>query len=119
MARIILNAVAEAHFLQHFQIVFSAHPQPLRFEKLILRLEFDDALLKFLPDRTQRAIEFVRRSYELFCREKSDHAQRFVRVTGQWIEPPDRINLVAEKLEPNSFFISASRINLDHITAHA
>ena len=51
VTRIILNAVAEAHFLQHFKIVFSAHPQPLRFEKLILRLEFNDALLELFADR--------------------------------------------------------------------
>ena len=31
MARVIFNPVAEPHFLQHLQIVFRAHPQPLRF----------------------------------------------------------------------------------------
>ena len=36
MARIIFNPVAETHFLQHFQIVFGAHSQPLRFKQFVL-----------------------------------------------------------------------------------
>ena len=118
MARIILDPVAEPHLLQHFQVVFRAHPQALCFQQLVLRFQFDDALLKLLANGAQRAIEFVRRSHELFCRKKCDDIQRFVRVTGQRVEPPDRIDFVAEELEANSFFIGAARVNFDHVTAH-
>ena len=38
MARVIFDPVTESHFLQHFQIVFSAHSQALRFQKFVLRL---------------------------------------------------------------------------------
>ena len=37
MARVIFDPVTEPHFLQHFQIVFSAHSQALRFQKFVLR----------------------------------------------------------------------------------
>ena len=49
----------------------------------------DDALLEFLADGSQGAIEFVRRSHELFRRVKRDHAERFVGVPGEGIEPGD------------------------------
>ena len=36
MARIILDPVAETHFLQHLQVVFGAHSQSLRLKQFIL-----------------------------------------------------------------------------------
>ena len=39
MPRVVLDPAAEAHFLQHFEIVFCAHLQPLRFEQFALRFE--------------------------------------------------------------------------------
>ena len=39
MARVILDPVAEPHLLQHLEIVFGAHLQPLRFEQFALRFE--------------------------------------------------------------------------------
>ena len=101
MSSIIFNSVAETHFLQHLQIVFGAHSQPLRFKKFVLRFEFDDPLLKLFADGAQRAIQLVCRGYELFGGKKCNHVERFVRMTGQRIKSPDRINLVTEKLNAN------------------
>jgi hypothetical protein len=39
-------------------------------------------------------------------------------VTGERIKPPNCINLVTEKLEPDSFFIRGCGINLNHVAAH-
>ena len=39
-------------------------------------------------------------------------------MTGERIEARDRIDFVAEKFEPDRFFIGRRRINLDHIAAH-
>ena len=93
MTRIIFNTVAETHFLQHLQIVFGAHSQSLRFEQFVLRFKVNDALLKLFADGAQRTIQLVRRRDELFGWKKCDDVERFVRVTGQRIESPDRINL--------------------------
>ena len=119
MARIIFDAVAKAHFLQHFEIVLGAHPQPLRFEQLRLRLQLDNTFLELFTDRAQRAIEFVRRSNELFRRIKCKHGQRFVGMAGEGIEAGNRVELVAEEFEPNCFFVGRGRINLDHVPPHA
>src|SRR5215831_20760002 len=118
MARIIFNPVTETHFLQHLQIVFGAHSQPLRLEKFVLGFEFNDALLKLFTNGAQRAIELVRRRYELFGWKKCYNVERFVRVTCQRIEPADRVNFVAEKLQPDSFLVGTRWINLDHVAAH-
>src|SRR5205823_7858610 len=69
MARIIFNPVAETHFLQHFQIVFGAHSQPLRFKQFVLRFELDDPLFKFL-DREERRVGKECRSRWWRCHEK-------------------------------------------------
>src|SRR5580704_19287288 len=42
MTRIVFDPIAEAHFLQHFQVVFTAHPQPLRLQKFVLRFKLYD-----------------------------------------------------------------------------
>ena len=39
MARVVLDALAETHLGHHFQIIFRAHPQPLRLQQLVLLLE--------------------------------------------------------------------------------
>jgi hypothetical protein len=56
MPRIVLDAVAESHLLQHLEVVFGPHLQPLRFEQSALRLELHDALVEFVPNRGERAI---------------------------------------------------------------
>jgi hypothetical protein len=39
-------------------------------------------------------------------------------VTGERVKPPDRINIITEKLEADSFFIRGRGINLNHVPAH-
>ena len=46
MPRVILDPVAEAHLLQHLEIVFGAHFQALRFEQFALRFELNDPLVE-------------------------------------------------------------------------
>ena len=84
-----------------------------------MRFQLDNALLQLFANRAQRAIQLVRRCHELFGGIERDHAQRFVRVTGQRVKTRDRFDFVAEELKPNAFFISASWVNLDHIAPHA
>ena len=119
MPRIVLDPAAEAHFLQHFEIVFGAHLQPLGFEQFALRLEVDDAVIKLVSDRRERVVQFVSRRHKLFRWIKCNHAERFVGVAGERIEARDRIHFVAEKLETNRFFIGCCRINFNDIAAHS
>ena len=119
MPRIIFDAVAKAHLLQHFEIVFGAHAQPLRFEQLGLRFKIDNAMFELVANGTERAIEFVGRGDELFRWIKRDDAERFMGVAGEGIEARDGVEFVAEKFEPDRFLIGGGRINFDHVAAHA
>ena len=119
MPRVIFDAVTEPHFLQHFQVVFGAHAQTLRFQKLVLRFQFCNSSFQFFADRAQRTIEFVRRSHELFGGKKGNDGQRLVRVPGQRIKPRDRFDFVAEEFDPDAFFISGRGIDLDDVTPDA
>ena len=118
MARIIFDPVAKPHLLQHLEIVLRPHFQPLGLEQLALRFQFHDPVIELVSDRGEGAIQFVRRRHELFRRIKRDHAQPFVGMAGQRIEPRDRVDLVAEKLQPDRFLVGGRRIHLDHVAAH-
>ena len=50
MARVVLNPRAEAHRLDHFQVVVRAHFQSLRFEELAFLLELLQSLAQFVLD---------------------------------------------------------------------
>ena len=47
------------------------------------------------------------------------HGQRFVRVPGQRIKSRDRLDFVAEELDPDAFFVSGSGINFDDVASDA
>src|SRR5207302_8916787 len=51
MARTILNALANAHRLQHLEIAFGSDAEPLGLEKLILRFQNFDPVFQLDPDR--------------------------------------------------------------------
>ena len=55
----------------------------------------------------------------MFGREKCDDTQRFAGMAGQRIESRDGINFVTKKFDPDRFFVSRCRINLDHVAADA
>ena len=50
VARVVLDAVAVAHLLEHLEVVARAHLEPLRLEQLALGLEFAEPLVEFLSD---------------------------------------------------------------------
>src|SRR5216110_2295199 len=56
MPRIVFNPVAEAHFLQHFEIVLRAHFQPLGFEKFVLRFQHFDSIFQLRANRALRTL---------------------------------------------------------------
>src|SRR6185295_199918 len=57
--RVVLDAVAEPHFLEHLEVVVRAHPDSLRLEVLLVLLEERDALVQLGLDRDDRGVEFA------------------------------------------------------------
>ena len=56
VARVVLDAGAEAHRLHHLQVVVRAHLQALRFQQLALFLELLQAFAQFVADGGKRAV---------------------------------------------------------------
>ncbi len=118
MARVVLDPVAEAHLLEHLEVVFRAHFQALRLEQAALRFQLDDPVLELVPNGGKRPVQFVGWGDELLRRKESDHAQLLARLAGEGIETRDRVDLVAKKLQPDRLLVGGRGINLDHVAAH-
>ena len=61
VARVVLDARAEADLAQHLEVVARPHPQPLGLEQLALRLELREALVA-APPRSSTSACFIRSS---------------------------------------------------------
>ena len=70
VARVVFDALAEAHFRHHFQVVFRPHADALGFEEFSFLFELGDLLFEFLADRARGRFHFFAGGDELFCREK-------------------------------------------------
>ena len=57
VTRVVLNAVAKAHGLEHLEIIIGALLQTLGFKQLVGRLELGHALLALFTDRFQSRLD--------------------------------------------------------------
>ena len=100
MQRVVFDAVAEAHFLQHLEVVAHAHLDPLRFKIEPLRFEIGYALLELGLDRGDRGFEFAARCYVLVSRVKIELVERADHVAADRLKLRDYIHRIAKKLYP-------------------
>ncbi len=59
VAGVVFDALAEAHFLHHLDVVLGAHFDALGFEEFAFFFEVGDALVEFGADGDDGATEFV------------------------------------------------------------
>ncbi len=118
VARVILDAGAEAHLLHHLQIVFRAHLDALGLEQLAFLLEPRDAIAQFLADGEDGAFKFLGRGDELFSGINGDGVVLLQRITKQRIEARDAIDLVPEEFDTQAVLRIAGA-QFHGVTAHA
>ena len=97
MSRVIFNAVAEAHFLQHLQIVIGPHAHPLRFQVLAVLLEERHALIELRADGLDRRLQFPTARHILVRRVEIELVERAEHFAGQRIELAQPFDVVAKK----------------------
>ena len=68
MPRVVLDAVAKAHRLEHLKIIIGTLLQTLRLEQLVGRLELRHALLAFFADRFQSRLDLRLLGHVVRCR---------------------------------------------------
>ena len=118
VAGVVFNALAEPHFMHHFQIVIRAHFDPLGFEQFVLRLEFGNAALHFLADRHHRLFHLVARCGKLFRGKEDVRLESFHDRACQRINAADAFDFVTEKLQPDGGLFEIRGMDLYHIAAH-
>jgi hypothetical protein len=70
VAGVVLDALAEAHFLHHFEVVIGAHFQALGFDEFALFLKGSHLLVAFLADVVHGCFHLGAFGDELLGREK-------------------------------------------------
>ena len=101
MARVVLDPRAEAHRLDHFQVVIRAHLQALRFEKLAFLLELLQSLAQLVLDGADCPIKLRTCGYVV---GSGPDGKRFVLVeylARDVVDLGDRLNLVTPELHAN------------------
>ena len=119
MARIVLDALAEAHLVQHLEVEARALLDALRLHQLAVLLEELDALAQLLLDRLDRAQR--RRARRHVVARRIDRVARHAlqHVPGERIEDVDGLDLVVEERDAHRGLGVLRREDVDHVAAHA
>ena len=118
VARVILDARAEVHRLQHLEVVVHAHLEALRLQQLAFLLELLQALAQFVADGAQRAIHLRTRGHVVGGRpdrQSLELAQHFARHV---VDLGDGLDLVAPELDADRM-VGVRREHIERIAAHA
>ena len=98
MARVVLNPRAEAHRLDHFQVVIRAHLQALRFEKLAFLLELLQSLAQFVLDSADCPIKLRTCGNVVGSRPNGKGLVFVENLARDVVDLGDRLNLVTPEL---------------------
>ena len=119
IARVILDALADAGRLQHFEIELRALLQPLRLDEPALVVELVEPLLQFGLDALDGLIQRRARCHVMRIRIDLDEFQVGILVPGQRIELDDGLDLVAEQADPPGAIFQMRREQFDDIATDA
>ena len=115
---IIFDAEAKTRFAQHFEIVFRAHANALRFEQFSLALKFRDLRFELGADFHDCRFDAILRRNVLIRRIQIEFFQTRSRASRQRIEPANGFDFIIEKRNANCRFAVGGK-NVDRIAAHA
>ena len=76
MAGVVFDALAEAHFLHHLDIVIRAHADALSFDEFVVFFKPLNSLVSLLLDSVDGFIQLVLFRNELLSREKGVTSER-------------------------------------------
>src|SRR6185369_2617932 len=119
MSRVVFNAAAETHLLDHLEVKHRALVQALRFDQFALGDQLRLPPLELFANRFDGA--FDRRPRHHVVRLRIDRHARsvfFDHFAEQRVDRGDRINLVAPELDAVSLVL-VTRVDLDDVAAHA
>ena len=86
---------------------------------LFSRLKVDDALVELLADAVDRALQALLRLHVVAVRVDQHLGRLGQHAAAQRVDLRDRVDLVAEELDPDRALVFVGREHLDHVAAHA
>ena len=117
MARVVLDAGAEAELAQHLQVEGRALAQASRLELPALGLELADAHLHLGLDVDDRRLELVGRRHVVGRRVDVHVLALGEQLTGERVDLGDPLDLVAEELDADDPLLRG-RPELERVATH-
>ena len=117
VAAVVLDSGAGAGLAEHLQVEVGALAQPLRLEQAAARLELAAALLELGLDPVHRALELLARGDVVARGEDGELVAHPQDLAGERVEVADRLDLVAEELDPGRDLL-VRRLDVDDVAAH-
>ena len=118
IARVVLDPLAGAGGLDHFQIEGAALLQAFRLQQLTVGGELRQPLAQLLLDRDRRLIERRSRRHVMAVGIDMDLVEIGGLLAGQRVELDDALDLVAEKRDPPGAVLVLHREHVDRLAAH-
>lgn len=119
VAGVVLDTLAEADFVDEFQVVVRAHLEPLGFDEFVLLFEPLHALFQLCADGGDGGQAFFRRGDVLFHREEEVAVQPLAHAPGHGIDERYGLNLIAEELHADGLAVTLRGVDFHHVAAHA
>ena len=118
VARVVLDARAEAHLLHQLEVVLGALLEPLLLEKAALLVVEIEALAELLADRLHGAAHLRLRRDVVRAGKDRVVVDRLLRLALHRVDLADGLDRVAEVLDPDRGRLLIGREDLDHVASH-
>ncbi|MNM65456.1 hypothetical protein D3C81_769030 [compost metagenome] len=119
VARVVLDALAEAQLGEHFEIEAGTLLQPLRLDQPVFLVEELQPVAQFVLDRLDRAQHGLARRHVVARRVDREARDLLFHAAGQRIEELQRLHFVVEHLQPHRHLGVFRREDVDGVAAHA
>ena len=119
MAAVVFDALAEAHFLHHFQVVLGAQAQALGFQQAALAFELGKAFFEFGADAHDGGLHFFSRGDKLLGGEEGVARQAADDFAGEGVNEAEAFDVVVEALNAQGHILDIGGHHFDDIPAGA
>ena len=113
--RVVLDALAHAHFLQHFHVVVGALGNALGFQQLALLGEFFHLLVQLLGNLGKACFHLLRADDVVAGGEDGHVAHHVLALAGEGAHLADAVDLVPEKLHPDGQVVHVGQVDVHNV----
>src|SRR6266704_405802 len=119
VARVVLDPVAVAELAQHLHVEERSLLEPLRLQQAVALAQERQPLAQLLLDGLERSRELGRLGDVVARRVDVDPIEALEHRAAQRVDPGDRVDHVAEELDPERDRLLVGREDLDDVTPHS